>query len=794
MRVEMVGAWVLFPALIVAVCLGMGLLVARVFGWGVPGLLLAPVGFAGLVVATQLLTAVPVLTWWALPVVTVLALTGFTLGRRGRAPYRSPDWAVVAAALAVFVSFSLPVVATGTSTFAGWMKLDDGATWLAFADRLAEAGRSLRGLAPSSYERVLALNWPWYPLGAFAPLGVLARLVPVDVAWLLTPFMAVVAGLTSLVVAHVLAACGSPRWVSVTGAFIAPQAALLYGFGLWGGLKELIIVLLTFSLVTLAVADAGLRAERSLAPVLGIVVAAMIAVAGPAGLLAAGLVVLWWVVLLVRTHPPGWGWRIAWLAAVSMVCAAPTLGLFASGGVGDLWVFARADDDIGPLAGPLSPWSVVGIWPTGDFRSAPDHMPVVIGVGLAVVVLAGIGVAVSLARRRWGVPVLASSAMAVLVLGWLGNPWLGAKALAMASPVVLTAAFAGIGFLRARPRGVAVSVAATAMLAVGVLWSNVMAYGAAWLAPSDQLAELQSIGSRFAGQGPALLLEYSPYGVRHFLRTMDAEGANELRSRPVPLASGRMLEKAEPADIDELHVNGIADYRTLVLRRSGLASRPSGEFELAWAGEYYEVWQRRPVPLGVVAHMPMGSETDPSAIPDCTQIAELAALTPQGGHLLAVPRPAAIRIDLDGPRTPAGWAADPSSPGAVVPAGPGDVHARVDVPDTGEYTFWVQGSFRRGLGLNVDGLTIARSTHRLNWPGNPTELGTVNLVPGPHTITLHYGGSPFAPGANGPAFSFGPLFMTRQTATDSYPQAVPVSDYKRLCAAPLDWVESVTDR
>lgn len=789
-----VGAWLLFPVVVVTVCLGCGLLVSRFFAWSIPGLLIGPMGFAVLVVVSQLLTSIPVLSWSALPVVVVLGLVGLVLGWRDRARYRSPDWVLVAAAFGVFIVFALPVVATGTTTFAGWMKLDDGATWLAFADRLADAGRTTAGLAPSSYERVLAANWPWYPIGAFAPLGVLAQLVPVDAAWLMPSFMAVVAGLISLVAAHVLTASGCPRWVSVTGAFIAPQAALLYGFALWGGVKELVVVLLLFCLVALAVFDTGQGSERSLAPVLGVVTAALIAVAGPAGALTAVPVVAWWFALLLRVHPRGWRRPIAWLAGVSVVCAAPTLVLFTSGAVGELWGFAGSDDDIGPLAGPLSPWSVTGIWPTGDFRTNPDLMVVAVGAGLVVVALASVGFAVGVTRRRWAVPTLVSAALVVLIFGWLGNPWLGAKAMAMASPAVVTAASAGVGYFAGRVRVAAVSVAIAAVLAAGVLWSNTLAYGSVWLAPGDQLAELQSIGARFAGQGPALMLEYSPYGVRHFLRQVDADGANELRSRPVPLASGRMLEKAEPADVDDLDINGITDYQLLVLRRSGLAGRPPGEFELAWAGDYYEVWQRRSTPLGVVAHLPLGSAADPSAIPDCAHIADLAALTPPGGHLLAATRPAGVRIDLANAELPPGWAADPSTPGAVIPSGPGDVHVSFDVPTAGEYTFWVHGSFRRTLSVSVDGQLLAAQTHRLNWPGNPTELGTADLARGPHTLTLRYDGSALAPGANGKDFSIGPLTLATHTAADTVTQMVSVTDYARLCRTSLDWVESIAAR
>ena len=103
----------------------------------------------------------------------------------------------------------------------------------------------------------------------------------------------------------------------------------------------------------------------------------------------------------------------------------------------------------------------------------------------------------------------------------------------------------------------------------GVAWSNALASSEAYLAPRGQLAELEGIGERYAGDGPTLMTEYQPYGVRHFLRRMDPEGASELRRRPVPLRDGRVLGKGETAPIDAFAPEALAVYRTLVLLRSG---------------------------------------------------------------------------------------------------------------------------------------------------------------------------------------------------------------------------------
>ncbi len=137
------------------------------------------------------------------------------------------------AAFAVFIVFAAPVVLTGKATFTGWIKLDDGATWLAFADRLVEAGRNTTALAPSSYEVTLAHNLGnGYPVGAFVPLGASGKLVHEDIAWLLQPYMAFGAALLALydLVSRVV----DRRGLRAIVAFVGAQRALYYGYALGG--------------------------------------------------------------------------------------------------------------------------------------------------------------------------------------------------------------------------------------------------------------------------------------------------------------------------------------------------------------------------------------------------------------------------------------------------------------------------------------------------------------------------------------------------------------------------------
>jgi hypothetical protein len=178
-----------------------------------------------------------------------------------------------------------------------------------------------------------------------------------------------------------------------------------------------------------------------------------------------------------------------------------------------------------------------------------------------------------------------------------------------------------------------------AALAAGVLGSNALAYRDASIAPHDQLEELEDIGSRFAGAGPALMTEYQPYGVRHFLRRLDAEGASELRTRPVPLRDGRLPGKGESPDLDEIALDAVLVYRTLVLRRSPAHSGPPAPYRLAWRGRFYEVWQRSDSGSTVLEHVALGDDGWPTAAAPCREVLSLARLARRSdGVLAAAPR------------------------------------------------------------------------------------------------------------------------------------------------------------
>jgi len=372
-----------------------------------------------------------------------------------------------------------------------------------------------------------------------------------------------------------------------------------------------------------------------------------------------------------------------------------------------------------------------------------------------------------------------------------GSAWLDGKAFAIASPAVLTCALVGLA-MRCSPRlsGI-IAGGALAALVGGVLWSNALAYGSVWLAPHGQLAELEAIGKRFAGSGPSLMTEYQPYGVRHFLRDLDPEGASERRYRYVSLRAGGYLGKGEFADLDAFALPDILVYRTLVLRRSPLDSRPPGAYSLVWSGDYYEVWQREAVLVPPIEHLPLGTADSPTGVPTCSEVERLAEIAASSNAVLsAAVRSAPVVTSLSSGVVRKGWGV--SEGGGVVPSGAGAVQVTVVLPAAGVYGVWLAGSFRGTVEISVDGKPLAHRTGEISEGGQAVPFASRALSAGAHRVLVSYRRSRLSPGQGSSPFGFGPLEIG-QPAGSSRVVVVAPAAAATLCGRRFDWLE-VTPR
>ena len=237
----MVGGWVLAPLVLAATAIGLGLLAERVLGVRVPGGLLPGFGLAVLTVVAGILTLPASTAGLAVPACAGLALVGWAASARPRD--RSWTWrgaiAVLATAAVVYLLHAAPSLLTGQASITGAVKLDDSANWLALTDHVLRRGHDLSGLAPSTYQLVLD-GWlgSGYPVGAFLPLGVAARLSGVDLAAAYQPVIAFSAAVLAAGIAAVVRPLVGTRAGAASVGIAGALASIYVGYLQWGGLKE----------------------------------------------------------------------------------------------------------------------------------------------------------------------------------------------------------------------------------------------------------------------------------------------------------------------------------------------------------------------------------------------------------------------------------------------------------------------------------------------------------------------------------------------------------------------------
>ena len=807
----LIACWVAFPLIVLALADGAGTLVGRAAGRELPAGVRLPCGLALVMAVMDLATRTTTTATLAVPAAVAVGVAGLALaasdrlraadaGRHRRLRLAAPAPEAVAAAV-VFAVFAAPVVLSGEPTWAGYIKLDDTSTWLALVDRALEHGRTLSGLPISTYREALYYYLTdGYPIGSFLPLGLGHALLGVDIAWLSDPWMATMIVVLTLALAHIArrALPDAPRWQPAAISALAAQAALLYGYYLWGGMKELAGAFLIAAFAVAApLPFEGQRRLRATIPAL-VVLWALVAALSAGGLVWAGpgaLLTLLAVLARRRRLTPlrGGGPRLSPPVAV-VALAALALGLYLvlrpGGFVERFHAALTGGDQLGNLIGPLNILQLAGIWPSGDFRYAPSALTFThVLIGLALAVAAG---ALSVAWLRSRVELVLYGACAIagaLLVYAVASPWLGGKALASASPAIPLLALVGVALLAGRRSRAdrAFGAGLGLLLAAGIVWSNVLGYHDVSLAPYEQYAELSAIGQRIAGQGPTLMTEYSPYGARHFLRDAAPESASELRVRLDPLLSGQPLPRGGAADIDQFQLSAVLVYRTIVLQRSPTESRPPSPYRLVLQDRWWQVWQRPPlIDPPIIAHLPLGNEIAPGAVPSCSTVVALAG-EPGVAALVAPPVRNPVVVAVASSTHPAAWTTGTSF---LAVSAPGTALIPVTVPVSGRYSVWLGGTIHAPTSIAVDGRVVGSAEHDEQEGGQYVEFGDITLRAGSHVVALHRSRGLLAPGSGGAADVVGPLVLRLDVPNPPLLRVAP-ADATRLCGRTLDWVEAL---
>lgn len=356
-----------------------------------------------------------------LVLVVTLAAIVYLWGRvEGTGEALAVGWPV---ALFALLAASLPFAVEGHFGILGTSFNPDMSQHLLTADRLAEGHSSQllnQGYPLGPHSIVVALN---KGLG----IGLVQGFSGLTVA------VAILACLTALAAFADLAFL--PR---TAGALLVGLAYMVASYFAQGAFKETMQALFLFAFV-LALREAD--REWSELP-LRYVPAALIAVGSvytysfPGLIWLGGAAVLW--AIFIRPAVKALG--LALLAFVVLV--APEIGRMI-----DFHSFETFDPNgpgLGNLFGQISPFEVLGIWPSGDFRLAPGDGAVpaaayYLGIAFALVLLV-YGV-IQLWRRREAAILggLAAAALAYSAARIGGTPYTAAKAIEIGAPLVALA-------------------------------------------------------------------------------------------------------------------------------------------------------------------------------------------------------------------------------------------------------------------------------------------------------------------------------------------------------------------
>jgi hypothetical protein len=797
-------AWVVFPALMLLLSLGAGLAVRRLTGpRAVPPLLVVPVGLATLVVLCGLFcyyAALAPLAAGACAVVGVggLALGRDTLRRRLRRGVRIADLWPLAAALGAWAIVAAPVVLSGKPGFTGYAHIVDTSYQFDLAAHFAHSGRSIPSLQNSAYEVVLAKYLgSGYPGGGQWTLGALSNLTPVDLSWLYQPFLAFLSAMSALSLYALLGRLIEPRPWRALAAFIAAQPNILIAYAFAGGVKELSTscFLLLFAALIAQVLP-RVRPGRGLLAVpiaMSATLASLSLTTLPwLGVLSAGVLL---TVLVLQRERVAVALAGAQIALVTFVLSLPTLAaarkLLPA-------VSGPVPVELGNLSTPLPRITAAGVWIGGDYRYSQDahRLPSEV-LGVLVLVLAACGLVYAVRRRAWSVAWIGvAGVVALFYVSHRYGPWIQFKADSVTSPISLLLAFAGVGALM-RMRRLALSGALAALvIAAGVLTGTALLYHDTTLSPYARLHDLQHIGERFARQGPTLTPDFEEYA-EYYLR--DGEQDSMVSGPRLELRPGvdRMTEPGGTFayDLNEFPLAFIESFRTLVIRRNPLASRPPSNYRLVYLSRYYEVWQRVQPASTISALEPLSDKPGAHNRAACATVASAAREAGASARIAYTPAPTGyVQLDDSNLRLSGGFA---PSGGVIEATGAGRAKREQPIPRAGRYDFFIEGSFGRPVDVTVDGRHVGTAAYQVSYPGEWLMIGSSWLSAGAHEIAITRGGFSLHPG-NGDGVdpfnrTIGPLVLMPTKLDIGAVRFAGVRDLRRLCAAPrlVRWIEVV---
>ncbi|MDQ6915048.1 MAG: hypothetical protein M3155_04475, partial [Actinomycetota bacterium] len=272
------AAWLLFPAAVYALSLGIGLLTDRVLRVPLPNAVLAPVGLCVGIVLVQPGYRLGAAGWLGAGLLVGAALLGYASTGRGLPARLNPGWAGLAG-LATYALYVAPAALSGHWTWLGYNFLNDTSVQFLLVDQVQHHGAELASQpASTAYESLKSYFGSHYPLGSHELLSSLDLLVRMPVQATYQPFISALGGLAAMSLAWVVRRAEAPGWAAALAGFTALAANLTYQFALQGSIKEIAMLCTLAVSVVLARELLAARAPLGAAIALGLTLAAAIAV------------------------------------------------------------------------------------------------------------------------------------------------------------------------------------------------------------------------------------------------------------------------------------------------------------------------------------------------------------------------------------------------------------------------------------------------------------------------------------------------------------------------------------
>jgi hypothetical protein len=800
----LLAAWVLAPLLTVIAAGGLGLAVAALTRYRL-GAMTLPLGYAAGIVLMVVLLRLGLGGGATVAVTAAAAVAGYAahwktlkamLTRRRAVAVRQLLPAAVAAGGGFFLAMA-PLVGSGRAGVLGYILNDDPVGHAALIELLRAEGLQSAYDPLSSWTEVGELVDLGYPLGSHAwPLfsGALSSL---DTFYVWTPSVAIAAAMLSLVAFAALRRLSAAAWPAALAAALVPAGYLSFSFIVQGSAKEVMTAVLVYGAIVVAaeVFDRGLSLRC--APLLAIApLAAFLTFGVGAGVWLAAPALVFLVIAARRAESLRATPRVAvgsllvlGLGAAAMV---PAVGE-ALGYVREAEAALTDASQPGNLVGAV-PWQqVFNVWVAYDYRIDPATYEGLSAIGSwlgAAFAVAGIGFA--LRRRELALPLMvASGAVAAVVISLRYTIYLEAKGYALLAPALAIAAAAAVLALLARPgAGRVVGAVGGVLLVEGVLAGAAFVYAGAWVTPEERFGEIDEIADRFRGQGPFLVNEREEWGT-YLLRDVQPY---DLWGYWPPLRMLRGDPKYPPPlphtpDFDDYRFNDVQRFPLLLERMTPGGSRPPINYRVAYETTHYRVWQRQGV--APVLHLPLGTDAaDHSRRLDCRRpaVERMFRASRRTGRPLVAAIPPSRRLRILAADDWRGYEVAETAPPPGFVSRRGGVAAVTASLAPGRYDAWIQGSFATGVRLTVEGTGYGEVFGDLGLPSGWHPLGRVAIRARRADVSLISLTKPWwQSGSKRPDLAGRLVFMRRGGPSRTI--TVQPDRARTLCDRRLDWIE-----